>query len=360
MKHPSIPAIRWLLPVALLALLAGGGFWFWQTPAQPTAAAAGKHRASVSAPATTSVQPPSEPYRAGPPASRQTPPRLPQPSFARSLAGTEIDGNLRADDQGHLVLEIGVRDFFDYFLSAVGEVSPQVAIDQIQSLATTHLPEPAASQAMALLDQYLAYKQAALHMMQTELDPSRQADPRYQLAALGKALSELKQLRATVFSTDAHQAFFGQEEAYSEYTLAAMEIRQRTDLSEPGKQALIQWHRNQLPESLRATEQRLHHDTRQHQARLQALESAGSPEAAGQKLMELGMDPASAGGVVEYLQQRQRFDQQFSDFEDALHSQTLQGLAGAERQQHENALLEHYFPDTQTRTWAKLRMLDQS
>ena len=31
------------------------------------------------------------------------------------LAGTDIDGNLAVDGQGNLILDLNVKDFFDYF-----------------------------------------------------------------------------------------------------------------------------------------------------------------------------------------------------------------------------------------------------
>src|SRR5690554_7854100 len=108
------------------------------------------------------------------PPSYQTPSIPDGAPIAPSLAGTDIDGALQADENGQLIVNLEVRDFFDYFLSTVGEVSPETAIGQIQQMARQHLPESAAQQALALLDQYLDYKQASLAVMQTELDPARQ------------------------------------------------------------------------------------------------------------------------------------------------------------------------------------------
>lgn len=294
------------------------------------------------------------------PAEHRTPLTLGTDPFAPSLQGTDIDGVLHADANGHLVLGLEVRDFFDYFLNTVGEVSPETAIGQIQQMALQHLPETAAREAMALLDQYLAYKQASLTVMQTELDPSRQHDPAYQLTALGHALAQLKGLRQDTFDSEARQAFFGMEEAYSEYTLATLAVQQRPDLTNEGKQALLDWHRNQLPASLRTTEQRLHDSSLEHQQRVVAVESAPSPEAAGQRLSDLGLDRESVEGVVGYLQQRQAFDQRFQNFDQALQDGTTTGLVEAERQQHREQLLQQHFPDQQEQTWARLKLLDQS
>ncbi|MCD1645907.1 lipase secretion chaperone [Marinobacter adhaerens] len=364
MKRTSIEARRWLFPGALSAILAGSGLWYGlagtaQTEAEitvsvPTQSATPAHYPTRSSESSEKLATDSA---AQGPVHATTPESLgPQP-FAASLSGTEIDGALTANGKGELVINLQVRDFFDYFLSTVGEVSPETAIQQIEAMARAHLPEPASSQALTLLDEYLAYKQASLQVMQTRLDPARAGNPGYQLGALGDALAQLKQLRAATFGSEAHQAFFGLEEAYSEYTLATLAIQQRTDLSNQGKQALVQWHRNQLPEQLRTTEQHLHASTRQQQARTAAIESASSPEAAGRQLAELGVNQDGVESVVSYLKQREQFDQRFQDFREAMDQADSSGLAEADLEKQRQALLERHFPQEQDRTWARLKML---
>ncbi|GGC63392.1 lipase chaperone [Marinobacter halophilus] len=343
--------------------MAGSALWWGQDlPSQLPEHASTPATSSTSAPEkvanTAAIAPFEQSNRL--PAEHRTPPTLGTDPFAPSLQGTDIDGALQADASGHLILGLEVRDFFDYFLNTVGEVSPETAIGQIQQMALQHLPETAAREAMALLDQYLAYKQSSLTVMQTELDPSRQHDPDYQLTALGNALAQLKGLRQDTFESEARKAFFGLEEAYSEYTLATLAIQQRPDLTNEGKQALLDWHRSQLPESLRTTEQRLHDSTLVHQQRVMAVKSAPSPEAAGQRLSDLGLDRESVEGVVGYLQQRQAFDQRFQNFDQTLQDGTTAGLVDAERQQHREQLLQQHFPDEQEQTWARLKLLDQS
>jgi len=364
MKRTSIEARRWLFPGALAAVLVAGALWYGlagtaQTNAEISASMPPSSAAPAKSPTPASehsAKPVPEEPSSGQEQSR-TPDSLGPTPFAASLSGTQIDGALTADDNGELVINLRVRDFFDYFLSTVGEVTPETAIQQIETMARNHLPEPASTQALALLDEYLAYKQASLQVLQTRLDPARTEDPGYQLTALGDALAQLKELRASTFSPDAHRAFFGLEEAYSEYTLATLAIQQRTDLSEQGKQALVQWHRNQLPEELRTTEKHLHASSQQQQARTAAIESASSPEAAGRQLEELGVDPDGVESVVKYLKQRKRFDQRFDAFRDAMEREGSSGLAEADIQEQQEALLEQHFPDEQDRTWARLKML---
>ena len=364
MKQPLIGYRRWLFPVALSAILAGSGLWYGINyyPPLPTAEAplSSAEQAGPALPSPASLPAAATAETRVPQARNTTPSSLGPDPFAPSLAGTDIDGALQADANGQLVINLQVRDFFDYFLSTVGEVSPETAIRQIERMARTHLQEPASGQALALLDQYLAYKQASLTVMQASLDPARREDPAYQLAALGDALAQLKTLRQSTFDADVHQAFFGLEEAYSEYTLATLAIQQRDDLSEQGKQALVEWHRNQLPTTLKTTEQDLHASTRQQQARVAAINSASSPDAAGQQLRELGLDPDGAESVVKYLKHRERFDERFESFQEALSQNGSSGLATQDLANQREELLLRHFPDEQDRTWARLKMLDSS
>lgn len=360
MKQKANALRWWLIPGTLLVIVTGSGLWYSSGSSGITVEMSGKP--GTKSPSQTEIaynhvlpevnHPSSTAYK--------TPPRLSSPPIAPSLEGTDIDGTLQATADGQLVVNLEVRDFFDYFLSTVGEVSPETAITQIQHMAQQYLPEPASSQAITLLEQYLAYKQASLDVLQTELDPSRQHDAAYQLEALGSALAQLKQLRQQIFSPEAHQAFFRQEEAYSEYTLATLGIQQRTDLTEQSKQALLNWHRNQLPDTLKSTEQHLHADIQQQQQRIAAMASASSPEMAGQQLIDMGLDPESADDVVSYLQQRQAFNQRFEAFHEAIKHQQKAGLANTTEKEYQAHLLEQYFPDQQEQTWAKLKLLDQS
>lgn len=318
---------------------------------------------AASTPATTSEQPEpgitEAPLAVGEdtPIPYQTPDSLGDQPFASSLAGTNIDGNLRADANGELIVDLETRDFFDYFLNTIGEVSAEQALDQIRTLAQQSLPESAAREAMALLNRYLAYKDASLALGNQGLDPARQHDPAYQLEMLKGALADMKQLRRRMFSADTHEAFFRLEEAYGDYTLATLDIQQRTDLSAEAKNTLAEWHRQQLPEVIRRTETRMIVESRDHRARQQALSDADSPSEAGRRLRELGVDDAQAREVVAYMEEREQFDSQYQQFQQALASLDNSGLAEEDRTTQENRLLKQHFDTEQTRTWARLRAL---
>lgn len=287
-----------------------------------------------------------------------TPASLGDQPFARSLAGTHIDGSLKADSNGNLIVSIETKDFFDYFLNTVGEVSAEKSLAEIERLARENLPPQAAEQALALLDQYLSYKKAALALGSQNLDPGRQHDPRYQLEMLKGALTDLKQLRRNAFDADTHDAFFGLEEAYGDYTLASMDIQQRTDLSPEAKATLQEWHRQQLPDVIRRTETRMMADGERYQQRQKVLANASSPQDAGEQLRAMGVDPAQTAEVVTYLEEREKFDQRFEQYRRELASLDQSGIAREDRAAMETRLLKQHFEDEQSRSWAKLRMLE--
>lgn len=286
-----------------------------------------------------------------------TPKSLGDKPFASSLRGTDIDGQLAADANGQLVVNQATRDFFDYFLNAIGESSPEEALAQIKSLTRRSLPPAAADQAMALLDRYLDYKRQAIDLGSRPLDPSRQQDPAYQMQMFHQALQDLKQLRNEMFSPATHEAFFGPEEAYDDYTLASIDIQRRTDLSESAKRTLLEWQRQQLPPQIRKTEQRLVSEQKTQQQRQAAMAAANSPEDAGERLIASGMDPGQAGEVVNYLRDRQQFAHRYDQFKTELNQLRDAGLAPSDLKQRQSQLLASYFDTEQTRSWARLRML---
>lgn len=360
-KTASHTLKRTLLPLALVIPIVGASVWLLQAE-QPAETPAGH---AFEAPAARHADSPA-PRVAVPPASanhrntlpHSTPPSLGENPYAPSLAGTDIDGRLRADADGNLVIELETRDFFDYFLNTIGEVPAERALSEIEALAYGHLPERAARQAMALLDRYLSYKDEMMAMGNRNLDPARQHDPAYQLETLKTALADLKALRRQSFSGQTHEAFFGLEEAYGDYTLASLDIRQRQDLSAEAKADLQAWHRQQLPEVIRRTETRMLAEGERHQQRQQAIASAGSAQQAGERLRALGVDEDRITDVVGYLEERERFDDRFQDYQRALASARTSGLASDEAATQEARLLEEHFADEQTRTWARLRALD--
>ena len=291
-------------------------------------------------------------------AAGETPTRLPDPVFAASLEGTEIDGQLRADANGQLLIDLSVRDFFDYFLNTVGEVPAERMLAEVHQLIDQSLPATAASEAKALLARYIDYRHQLASLENLALDPRRRHDPGYQLEMLSQGLDAVKALRQRSFDDTVRNAFFALEEAYADYTLASLQVQQRQDLSATEQHELIRWHRQQLPPLLQESEQRQLQQIAEHRSRQQLIDNAPSAQAAARALQEQGVPEQQVQDVASWLTERESFEQHFAEYQQALTALEQSGLNDSDREQQREQLRAAHFADEAQQTWARLRELD--
>lgn len=162
----------------------------------------------------------------------------------QSLTGTEVAGELREDERGQLIINKGVRDVFDYFLSSRGEQPDAVLDARIRAYVKHRLGATSAQQALTLLDAYLAYLQ--------QLDVLSAQDRGGATLEIGERLATLERLRARSFQPDVVQAFFAQEQLYDHYTVDKMAVVGDHSLTPVQKAAKLKALRMALPADLQA------------------------------------------------------------------------------------------------------------
>ncbi len=160
-----------------------------------------------------------------------------------SFKGTQVDGSFQVDGAGNLLITGDIRRIFDYFLSSYGEESLQDSVKRLRAYIASQLPEPAQEQAQALLNQYIDYKR---ELVLLEKDLPQMAN----LDALRQRESAVQALRARLFTAEAHQAFFGGEEAYNQFTLQRLAIQHDDKLDAAAKGQALDQLRAGLPEDL--------------------------------------------------------------------------------------------------------------
>ena len=160
-----------------------------------------------------------------------------------SFKGTQVDGSFQVDGAGNLIITGDIRHIFDYFLSAYGEESLQDSVKRLRAYIASQLPQPAQEQAQALLSQYIDYKRE-LVLLERDLPQLANLD------ALRQRESAVQALRARLFTADAHQAFFGSEEAYNQFTLQRLAIQHDDKLDAAAKGAAMDQLRASLPPDL--------------------------------------------------------------------------------------------------------------
>ena len=144
----------------------------------------------------------------------------------RSLKGTQVDGEIIIDENKQLVVTEGLRRLFDYFLSAIGEEDEAVIFVRVESYIRHHTPEPAASQAVAIFGNYVAYLKALPDIekrygnLQLQASKSGELD----LNAIAQQKQEVASLRQQYFDKTTIEAFFGAEDNYDDYSIEMVRI----------------------------------------------------------------------------------------------------------------------------------------
>ena len=256
-------------------------------------------------PAPTTASQPAAPLDSNTQVARASPKDITPYALPPSFDGTTVDGQFRVDSAGNLLISEDIRRIFDYFLSALGEDSLQHSVKRLQAYISSQLAMPAREQALALLEQYLQYKQ---QLVQLEKDLPQMAN----LDAMRQREQAVQALRASLFSAEAHQVFFGNEEAYNQFTLQRLAIRHDQSLSDAEKATALDQLRNNLPESMQELiVPQLQTELRQQTAALQA--QGASPQQIQQ--LRLQLVGAEATARLEALdQRRQQWAQRLNDY----------------------------------------------
>src|SRR6185437_11959969 len=132
------------------------------------------------------------------PASENAPAAL--PPLPRDRQGTEVDGELASDAEGHLRVTPDVRHVFDYFLMSQGAESAVVIETRVFAYIEENLPPKAALEAKALWRKYVAMREAFSNIT---ADANRPRAP--------QAVEALETITAKYFSPAEREALFGDD-----------------------------------------------------------------------------------------------------------------------------------------------------
>lgn len=278
------------VPFLVAALLLG---WLYLQPTPPPA--------EIASPAASEANSPA-PLQAITSVSKE-PVSVAQP--IPSLQGTQVDGILEVDRNGNLLVTEQIRHLFDYFYTTVGEVSFEQASANIRQHLTTRLQQPALGQALALLDNYIEYKTALVELEQA----FPVAGDINALRARGDAV---QRLRASVFSAEAHQAFFAAEEVFNSFTLERLAIMHDDNIAIEDKGAMIENLRQSLPAEMQ--------DLLVPQIHQLLIEQTTGLQAAGGDATEIRelrlslVGPEATGRLESLDLQRQKWRQRVDEF----------------------------------------------
>lgn len=257
-----------------------------------------------------------------------------------SFAGTRLEIPWQVDGRGHLVVDRDVRAIFDYFLAGLGEESLASLLARIRAYINYTLSQPAAGEAQALLENYIA-----LLTVLSEWQQATSADLQPDTVVIAERLNGLRDVRIAHLGLTVAEAFYGEEDRYDQYTLEQLAVLQDEKLDEQQIADQLQLLLEELPEGLRHSVEQA--DQAVKLGRLTALlQAAGGDEQDLYQLRASVAGDAAATRLAELDRQRanwqRRMDTWLGEREQILGNN---GLDEGDRQQLlQQRRMEHFNP----------------
>lgn len=245
----------------------------------------------------------------------------------KTFQGAQVDGALRTDHKGKLVIDMQLRHWIDFHLSAQGELALDEIVLYMQQQMRV-LPEPGQSQALSLLEDYLGYLNA-LGRYDSE-ENKRITDP--SMSDLAARLAWQQRLRREWLEPEVVAAFFEAEEKIDEYTLAKIQLRNDGATAED-LAALEQTLPEPVQQMRKESRQLLAHSASEAQLR---SEGASAEEIQAWRMQEYGA--AAAQRLADLDKRNAQWHKRLQDYQRYQQSQAVQKLA----QEDQQKLLQTY------------------
>ncbi len=260
----------------------------------------------------------------------------------KSLRDTAIPTAFLIDANGHLIPDTTLRRCFDYFFTTVGEEPIERIIERIQELLQTLLQEPALGEALAILDEYVALKQAEVDLQQ-QLGNDYKAGGKmtdiYERAPL------LRELRMSNLSPEVYEAFFAAQDKREDYTLKKMDILKDKSLTTEERIADLKEIETLLPEHVQQRKAEEHAKELMHE-RVANAKAAGASDAEIFQLRSETVGPEAAERFAVADQNQSQWNQRIASYRDQRQSVLDSNLSEQDKQQQINALRQQHFSDS--------------
>ena len=238
-------------------------------------------------------------------------------NLPRSLQDTDVDGEIIIDENKQLVVTEGLKRLFDYFLSALGEEDETTINARVESYIRSHTPEPAASQAVTIFDQYVAYLKAIPEIekkygnLQLQATQSGKLD----LNVVAQQKQDVAKLRQQHFDKETITAFFGEADEYDNYSIEMVRINQNEQLSDSQKEAAKQNYISRMPDNSTKANLAKQANLNELMTRTEQMQAKGATaEQLYNMRRELFGAPAAAR-LAQVDQADANFDQRFKQYQ---------------------------------------------
>ena len=282
-------------------------------------------------------------------------------NLPRSLEGTDVDGEIIIDENKQLVVTEGLRRLFDYFLSALGEEEEAVIYARVESYIRSHTPEPAASQAVTIFDQYIAYLKAIADIekkygnLQLQATKSGALD----LNVVAQQKQEVAKLRQQHFAKETITAFFGAQDDYDDYSIEMVRINQDNQLSDNQKEVARQDYISRMPDNSTKANLAQQANLNELISRTEQMQAKGATAEELYNMRRELVGASAAARLQQVDQEDANFDQRFNQYQTQKQQLLNQNTNNAQAQAQISQIEQQLFNDTERKRLAGYAALQQ-
>lgn len=257
-----------------------------------------------------------------------------------SLQGTQVDGVLRADKDGNLIINHDVRRVFDYFLSTLGEESLAKIEQRLRAYIRHQLPATAVPQAEQLLEDYLALNRALSSLQAPE---ETDLNITLETGILRERLLSMQSLRRQHLPADVVDVFYADDDALDQLALGRMDIMQDPTLSPTEQTQALAAIEQSLPLHLLGVMNELNKQ-QQMDALTVHLRDNGGSDADIYQLRESFFGPEAADRLAQLDESRQQWQARMTRWlSERDHLLAVKNIDDTDRQQQIDRLRRDYF-----------------
>ncbi|MFT5594450.1 MAG: lipase chaperone LimK [Oceanicoccus sp.] len=261
-------------------------------------------------------------------------------SLPKSLDGVRFKADYTLNESGGLIPTMAIRELFDHYLSTLGEVDLDTSTNFIINELRKSLQEPALSQALSILDNYLKFK-TALASLKADLQLDYNSSTSLSEQAL-LAQNKLIEFRAQFFNELEIEAFFSEEDVQTAFLIEQLRINQNKSLSLEEKKQLLQQASLMLPDNVRASRER----SQQHSNLRQSIVDARSQGASDEDIFQIRAQQLNRKAAEELA----KLDEERAKWENRIQNLSIQrneilnsSLSDEDKKQAVNNLIQDQF-----------------
>lgn len=262
-------------------------------------------------------------------------------SQAATLPGiggdTAVDAALKTDAHGNLMVDISIKDLFEYFWADMGRYSQDEIIVRIHHHIRSTLSSPAREQALAIVDNYLKYRLALEEISAPVLDAGLEA-----VQDMETTLESRKAMRREYLGVDIADKLFSEEEHYDDYTLERLKIQGNTQLNDQEKAAqLFQLEQKTDPTLLRFQREQKKWEAFKHE--IAALTETQVSDDTFYNVYERYYGTDAANRLLALQKQRQQWRQRYQEYSHLRLQYDNSNLSADDKKAHIEALRQSMF-----------------